>query len=252
MPLEWLLERVDAPSEVALLGGNACIAEQLVGGYQCTLEGFAFQGGVHSYGVVDSIRAPNRSTFTRYQYPSRLPESVQHEMASVAARVIGAMGFDHGAFNIEFFYDRDADHLWILEINTRASQSHSELFAMVDGAPNLKVTVDLALGRRPDMPRREGSHACAAKFFLRSWHDATVVAVPTREQIAAIEAMVPGTSIQVHVAPGDRLSSLPDQDSYSYELGEVHVGGTNEVELRHKFENCERALGISLAVHGHD
>ncbi|MFP4513164.1 MAG: acetyl-CoA carboxylase biotin carboxylase subunit family protein [Acidimicrobiales bacterium] len=251
-PLEWLLDQVETPPEVSSLAAHACIAEQLISGHQCTLEGYVHHGTVHAYGVVDSFRAPNRSTFTRYQYPSHLPEVVQDRMNEVTATVLAASGYDHGAFNVEFFYDTDADHLWLLEINCRASQSHGDLFAKVDGVANLKVVVDLAVGQEPEMPSGAGEYACAAKFFLRCWHDATVMSVPTPEEIAALEEIVPGTSIQLHVTAGDRLSELPDQDSYSFELGEVHIGADTDADLRHKFEACERALGIALVEEGED
>ena len=251
-PLESLLARVDAPDDVRRLGAHGCVAEQLVSGQQCTVEGYVHRGQVRTYGVVDSFRAPNRSTFTRYQYPSHLPEAVQEAMNEVVATAVCATGYDNGGFNVEFFYDADTDQLWLLEINSRVSQSHGALFAMVDGAPNLKVMVDLALGQEPDMPLRAGDYACAAKFFLRCWHDAIVMAVPSAEEIAALEAIVPGTAIHLHVKEGDRLSELPDQDSYSFELGEILVGADSDADLRHKFEACERALGIALAEEGKD
>ncbi|MFP3907366.1 MAG: acetyl-CoA carboxylase biotin carboxylase subunit family protein, partial [Acidimicrobiales bacterium] len=111
-PLESLLARIDAPAEVRRLGGRGCVAEQLVSGHQCTVEGYVHQGRVRTYGVVDSFRAPNRSTFTRYQYPSHLPESVQEAMQQVVVTAVGATGYDNGGFNVEFFYDTDSDQLW--------------------------------------------------------------------------------------------------------------------------------------------
>jgi hypothetical protein len=245
-PLAWLLERVQTPPEVAALGGRACIAEQLVSGRQCTLEGYAFRGSVHVYGVVDSIRAANRSTFARYQYPSRLPRAVQARMADAAARLIAEAGFDGGPFNVEFFYDRARDHLWLLEVNCRVSQAHSGLFAKVDGGSHLEVMVDLALGDEPRLTTCGGEHAVAAKFFLRAWRDATVASVPDADELGEIERQVPGTSVQLTVGAGDRLSELPDQDSYSYELGSVEVGAGSEAEMRHRFRECERLLGIEL------
>ena len=249
-PFEWILDQAAVPENIAAFGPNACIAEGLIGGHQCTIEGWAHRSSVRTYGVVDSIRAPNRSTFTRYQYPSRLPEAVQDEMAEVATAVVAATGYDNGAFNVEFFHDPDTGRTWLLEINCRVSQSHSDLFAKVDGTTNLAVMVDLALGEEPQINRGEGEYACAAKFFLRCWHDATVVSVPGPDQIAEVERAVPGTTIQLQIDEGDRLSDLPDQDSYSYELGEVRVGADSDADLRHKFEACERGLGIVLVEEG--
>jgi hypothetical protein len=107
--------------------------------------------------------------------------------------------------------------------------------------------VDLALGHRPRIDAGGGEHGCAAKFFLRHWSDATVVSVPDPQELADVERAVPGTSIHLEVQPGDRLSRLPDQDSYSYELGHIYVGASDERELRTKFDACERLVAVGLA-----
>jgi hypothetical protein len=80
-PLEEVLERAELPEEIARFGGNASLAEGLIGGRQCTLEGFVHAGDVVVYGVVDSVRSPNRSSFSRYQYPSSLPPDVCDRLA---------------------------------------------------------------------------------------------------------------------------------------------------------------------------
>ena len=67
------------------------MAEELIGGRQCTLEGYIQRGRVTVYGVVDSIRDRNRSTFIRYQYPSLLPRGVQERMIRIAHRLLPAV-----------------------------------------------------------------------------------------------------------------------------------------------------------------
>ncbi|MDZ7748970.1 MAG: hypothetical protein U5K43_09085 [Halofilum sp. (in: g-proteobacteria)] len=104
------------------------------------------------------------------------------------------VGYDNSAFNIEYFWDEQLDKVWLLEINTRISQSHSDIFEKVDGVSNQQVTVDLALGRKPDMPSGEGQYPLAAKFFHRVFHgDARVARVPTREEIDGGRERIPGT-----------------------------------------------------------
>jgi hypothetical protein len=81
-PIQQALERVDLPADIDAGGGAACIAEGLIGGRQCTLEGYVLDDQVTVYGVVDSIREPNSSTFHSYRYPSRLPLPIQERMYS--------------------------------------------------------------------------------------------------------------------------------------------------------------------------
>ncbi len=108
------------------------------------------------------------------------------------------------------------------------------------------MLVDLALGRRPSIPRREGDWQLAAKCFIRHYPDALVRAVPGHDDIDRIQAAVPGTSIHLDVQAGDLLSALPDQDAYSHELGHIIVGATSEQELLEKFDRCVALLDLDL------
>ena len=80
-PFGVLLSYADLPKEIADLGSWGCIAEEIISaGRQCTLEGYVFEGKVVIYGIIDSIRGPNRSSFHCYEYPSNLDESVKDRM----------------------------------------------------------------------------------------------------------------------------------------------------------------------------
>jgi biotin carboxylase len=182
-------------------------------------------------------------SFFRYQYPSKLPARIQRTMNDVTRRIMSHIGFDNSAFNIEYFWDEVQDKIWLLEINTRISQSHCDLFEKVDGVSNHQVTIDLALGQRPDMPSREGEFGLAAKCFLRVFYsDATVTRVPTPEEIAAIEAKIPGTIIMPQVEEGMRLSDLPEQDSYSYALAYIYLGAKDQSTLVRNYNRVHKQL----------
>lgn len=243
-PFNDFLARADLPNEVAPVGGLHCIAEAMIGGRQCTLEGFVHQGRPEIYGVVDSIRYPNRSSFARYQYPSRLPQAVRDRMASIARDVIGAIGLDDTPFNIEFFWHENDDRLWLLEINPRISQSHGDLFEKVDGIAHHHVAVDLALGRRPDWCHGSGQFRHAGKFFLRRFADALVTRVPTESEIAAVSERIPGTRVEVQVQQGMRLSDLPaqEQDSYSYIYALLFIGADSRQQLLQRYQHCLELL----------
>lgn len=245
-PFDKILQRVTLPAEVAGVGGTSCIAEQIIAGRQCTLEGYARGRTVHVYGVVDSIRFPNRSSFARYQYPSHLPRRVRRRMAEVAERFITHVGFEDAPFNMEFFYDRPRDRINLLEVNTRISHSHTDLFEKVDGVSNQEVSVDLALGIEPRPAHRRGEFRHAAKCFVRRFADGTVTRVPTPDEIRDIEQAFPGTVVHLEVEEGTRLSDLPDQDAYSYELASVFVGASNRRELLRRYREAAARLDFSF------
>ena len=48
-------------------------------------------------------------------------------MIRITEKIISHIGFDNSAFNIEYYWDRGRDKIWLLEINTRVSQSHSDV-----------------------------------------------------------------------------------------------------------------------------
>ena len=79
------------------------LAEEVRSGQEVTLEGFSHRGRVTTIGVTDSIKYPGTNSFERFEYPSRLPSERLAELAARSRRVVPALGFDDGFFNVEFF-----------------------------------------------------------------------------------------------------------------------------------------------------
>ena len=126
------------------------------------------------------------------------------------------------------------------------SQSHGDRFQLVDGVSNHQVMVDLGLGRRPAMPRGEGPYPVAAKFFLRREDDGLVVSVPGPGDIQRVQAAFPGSRVKINVRPGERLSELREQDSYSYDLGWVFLGGRDRRVLHEAFARAREMLPFGI------
>lgn len=247
-PFNYLLQFAELPPEVRAIGGNHCIAESIIStDRQCTLEGYVHGGRTVVYGIVDSFRSGlNPSSFTRYQYPTKLPEGVQERMIDMADKFMKHIGYNDSPFNMEFFWDSITDELWLLEVNTRISKSHAPLFKFVDGMYHHRVMVDSGLGREPEFPYRQGEHRFAAKFMWRVAADAVVARVPGEGEISHLRERVPELQIQVHVHKGMRLSELTDQDSYTYEIAVLFLGGDSEADLQEKYAFCQESLHLHL------
>jgi hypothetical protein len=245
-PFEELLEYVDLPPEIAAVGGRVCLAEEAIVGRQLTVEGYRYQGDVHVYGVVESVRFDNSPSFLRFQYPATLPEYVIERLTDISRRLVEEIGLERMTFNIEYFWDPGTDAITLLEINPRHSQSHAELFEDVDGMANHEAMLRLALDRDPKFPHRKGKYAVAAKWFVRRFSDGVVRRQPTPEEIDAIQHIVPGTSIELAAREGDRLSELQEQDTYSYHLASVYIGAADEAELTAKFDQVVAALPFEI------
>lgn len=245
-PFDYLLSMLELPPEIAKAGGRACLAEQTVSGQQCTVEGYVRHGQVYPYGVIDSINYPATSSFWRYQYPSQLPTTVSTHLMDLSIRVIDQLGLDGSTFNIEYFWDPDTDAINLLEVNPRHSQSHAKLFEAVDGIPNHQAMIRLALGQDPELPYHQGEHAIAAKCFLRHFHDGFVRRVPSKQEIAHIEHDLPKVTIALIPAEGERLSELPGQDSYSYQLADIFIGAQSQDELLDTYQRCVQSLHFTI------
>ena len=249
-PFDEVCAYADLPEKVASVTGHHCIAESIISaGHQCTLEGYVQGGEVRltGSGMIDSVRdEKHRSVLLRYEYPSRLPASVQRRMVEHACTFMGHIGFDNGPFNIEFYHEEESDRIWVLEVNPRLSRSHAAVYALVDGAPHFQVMVDTALGIEPRMPKRQGPYPVAAKQMLRVFEDGVVRRVPTLDEIAKGEVTFPGTRVEFNVEEGMRLADLQDQDSFSFELGVVFIGGESHAELLSRIAHCREMLPFEI------
>ncbi|MET7571780.1 ATP-grasp domain-containing protein [Streptomyces sp. NPDC005492] len=245
-PFDTILELLDLPEEMKGIGGQVCLAEEAMTGIQVAVEGYVYKGEVTVYGVLDSINYPNSSSFLRHQYPSTLPADVIRRLHDVSERTMRRIGMDSATFSIEYFYDPKTGGISLLEINPRHSQSHAELFEYVDGIPNHHRMLSLALGQDPALPAGQGPYRLAAKWYYRWFGDGMVHQVPTAEEIAAIERDIPGVRVDIVPQEGQKLSSISQQDSYSYEVAHIFTGGDDEQDLRRKFDRCVAALGLTF------
>jgi len=208
-PFQYVIEHTRLPDHLADQGARLCIAEEIIShGDQYTLEGYVQGGEVVVYGIVDSVRLENAHTFSRYQYPSQLQPSVVLQMEDLTQKVLHQFEYDNAPFNIEFFYNSKDDSLAVLEINSRMSQSHSDLFLKVDGQPHQQIAVDLALNRTPRWRYRKGKYDIAAKFFLRRFEDGIIRTVPDESTLRDLAGKVPDSRVDRKVSTGRRLSEF--------------------------------------------
>lgn len=246
-PFAYPLSKTDMPQDLVEGGPTLCMAEELIAqGDQYTIEGFVKDGRMTAYGTVASIREPNGHTFNRYQYPAALGPETQKRMEDATAGIIRQIGYDNCPFNIEFFYDPDTDRLNVLEMNSRLSQSHSHLFHKVDGRPHQTIAVELALGEEPKWRRGAGDFDIAAKHFIRTETDGVVCRVPEEEDLKKLHDEMPDVVVEPNVSKGDRLSELPEQESYSYELADLFIGARDEEELLRKYNRAIELLPYEI------
>ncbi len=243
-----VLGRVDLPDELRGAGGNTCLAEQLVTGTQVAPEGTMFRGEFSVHGVFDMQRDADGTSIERLDYPaSTVPLSVQTRMIDITERYLRRVGFDNGCFNSEFMWDASTDALWLIEVNTRISQSHSELFVKVDGVSNHEVAIDIALGEQPRMPSGEGAYRVASQCMVFQDEDAIVTRAPTADEVAELQRRHPWSTISIDVEEGMRLSEMAHQNSYRYIVGRVYIGADDLDQLEERFDAVVSELPLEFS-----
>ncbi|MEX0671867.1 MAG: ATP-grasp domain-containing protein [Candidatus Babeliales bacterium] len=221
------------------------IAESLLQGSQCTLEGFCHNGQVTILGIVDSIMYPGTISFQRFEYPSSLPMAAQERMGVITRRFIAGVGLDNSFFNIEFMYNPQMESIHIIEVNPRIASQFSDLYEKIDGKNSYELLIELVTGQQPVILLLQGSYRVAASFVLRVFADHRVEKIPTSDQIALFHRLFPAARFEVCCSEGEKLSSCM-QDGKSYRYGLMHLGAQSWQELYTSFEEAKKILKFNL------
>ncbi|MEE2031813.1 ATP-grasp domain-containing protein [Rhodococcus chondri] len=242
-----VLSMVELPDELQDVGGNMCLAEDIITGIQVAPEGTMFNGEYRIHGIFDMRKDDAGHSFDRLDYPARsVPADVQQRMIDVTERYLRHIGFDNGCFNSEFMWDEKTDTLSLIEVNTRISQSHSDLFVKVDGTSNHEVAIDIALGRKPRIEHGKGRYEVAAQCHMGYYDDGIVRSVPGDEDIVRVRDEIPDTVVDIKVKVGDRLSELPNQDGYRAILATLYIGASDIGGLEKFFDRASELLPFDI------
>ncbi len=210
------------------------LAEELKRGMEVTLEGYVRSGQVTVIGVTDSVMYPGTNSFERFEYPSALPPERLAELAGVAERLLPALGFDGGFFNVEFFVP-EVGPAKVTEVNGRIASQFAPLVRALHGRSTYEALFELACGRDPAWDAREPG-GVAVSYVLRAFEDAHVDAVPDPED-----------DVEVLVEPDRRLSEQPGpNDGASYRLAIVVCAGETREEAVTRCRERARRLAFRL------
>lgn len=226
-------------------GHGYLLAEDPLSGALYTREGYAYGGEIHVLGVIGSIMFPGTAVFSRFEYPSSLPQGAQVNLAEIARNVMLGLGYCDGLFNIEFMYDPCSKQASIIEINPRMSSQFADLFERVDGFNSYALLLDLATGCRPHPTSRRGRYAMAASCVLRTFMDQHVRAVPSERELDRIAFEHPDIRVEVLGTLNQRLSGeMPD--GQSLRDGVINLGGRDRPDILAALRECLQHLTFRL------
>ena len=171
---------------------HSLMVEAPISAPQYCLDGYVHQGNMTVLGCVDVAMYPQTEAFMRFDYPSRLQADMQARAADVARRFLEAVGFSHGLFNMEFFYDAETDALTVIEFNPRLASQFSDLYRRVEGINLHEIALALAHGQDPaNLPRLVPTAGAASSFVYREFDPAATVAVPDAQRQRAFHEAWP-------------------------------------------------------------
>ena len=210
------------------------LVEELARGAEVTLEGYVFAGRVTAVGITDSVMYPGTNSFQRFEYPSALPSDREEELSELARRVLPALGFDGGFFNMEFVVPAEGPAT-IIEVNGRIASQFAPLVQALHGRSTYDALFSLATGRDPAW-EGERPGGVAVSYVLRSFSDALFESVPEREE-----------GVEILVRPGLRLSEQGTNDVESFRVAIVYGAGETRAEALERCRARARRLRFQLA-----
>ncbi len=178
------------------------LAEELLSGLEVTYEGYVHEGRVVTIGVTDSQKYEGTNSFERFEFPSALPAERLAELEDVSTRLMPALGFDGGFFNVEFFIP-DEGPARIIEVNGRIASQFWPLVQAVLGRSTYDAMFRLACGEDPGMGARPPSRASPFRTACASSRTPYVESVPE----------VDDDELELLVRPGLRLSQQGVNDT---------------------------------------
>jgi hypothetical protein len=191
------------------------LAEELLEGDEVTLEGYVHRSRVTVIGVTDSLKYAGTNSFEGFVYPSSLPRRCLEEIESVASRLLPALEFDGGFFNVEFFVPKRGPAK-VIEVNGRIASQFAPLVQALHGRSTYDALFALASGDDPAWAREEPV-GVSLSYVVRRFEDAFVESVPD-----------PGPGIEVLVRPGALLSEQhATNDPASYRLAILYQTGVD-------------------------
>jgi ATP-grasp domain len=239
---EWITRRLVKPFADIMplysdhtIDPSGMLAEEIMTGDQINIDGYCYQGQLYFLGTIDEVMYSGTDAFMRFEYPSQLPPSILERAKIITKKVLGAIHYQHGFFNIEFIYNKSNDQLKIIEINPRMASQLVNLYQRVDGYNPYDILFELAVGEEPKVEKEPSQYQAAASFVFRKFGETAVQSIPTSDQIQQALEPYPDANLMLYFKKGSQLKrELKWLGSYRYAV--LNLGGINRSDL---FERCQ-------------
>ena len=219
------------------------IAEELIDGQQINVDGIVINGEIHILGIIDAVMYPGTDQFMRFEYPTCLPAAHALRARDTAKRIVQALGFDHGLFNVELRVCKESGECRLIEVNPRMAAQFSDLYEKVDGINLHDVALKIATGETPDLTSGRGKYKVATSFVFRKFDGTPLANPPSREKLTWLKEFDPDAFLAMFIKTGGGLKrEMKWLGSHRYAT--LNMGGESEQHLQDKFVMVKQTMGF--------
>jgi len=129
------------------------MVEELIKGFQITVEGFVYNNEVFFTVITDTNLFSDLKRIDNFSLPTVLSEQVQEKIKAVAVKDVRAVGLNNTFFNCEYWIGDDA--IILIEINGRAASAFYNLYKQVYNYDVIEAGIQLCLGQKPNIELKQ-------------------------------------------------------------------------------------------------
>ncbi|GGX57000.1 ATP-grasp domain-containing protein [Streptomyces fructofermentans] len=217
------------------------LLEELLDGPEVSVETVTYGGTTHVVGVTDkSTGGAPAFIETGHMFPASLAPGETKAAEDTALRAVRALGLDSVVAHTEIKLTAAGPR--VVEVNPRpAGNRITELVRHVTGVDLAAASVDVALGRAPDLRRRATGLRSAAVAFLVPDRSGTLEAVVGAENVRS----APDVLEAAFASPGDAVRAADSNNEY---LGHVMAGDADGLGARARAEALLSGLHTKVAA----
>uniref|UniRef100_A0AAU2VJ16 ATP-grasp domain-containing protein n=1 Tax=Streptomyces sp. NBC_00008 TaxID=2903610 RepID=A0AAU2VJ16_9ACTN len=213
----------------------AVLLEELLRGPEVSVETVSSGGTAHVVGVTDkSIGGAPAFIETGHMFPAALDAADCRAAERTAVEALNALGLDGVVAHTEIKLTATGPR--VVEVNPRpAGNRITELVRHVTGIDLAAACVDVALGREPDLRRRDTGLRSAAIGFLLPESDGVLDAIDGADDVRTAEGL-----LELQLAdPGKAVRAAASNNEY---LGHVMASDAAGPGARDRVEKLLAAL----------
>lgn len=202
------------------------LLEEFMKGEEVSVESVTYNGETTILGITDkSITGSPYFIENGHMFPANLDEEMSTTVTKFVRDALQAVGFDHGIAHTEVKLTAEGPR--IVEINPRTPGNYIvELIQKVTDVDLLRVFVDLSLGNKPAITKKDGGISSAAVMFIVPPQGGTITHVQGVESLESDQHIV---RYKIEDCVGKSIASPIDNACY---LGHIVTQDTEGLNAR--------------------